>query len=261
MKRKSRQAGVRRKTDVFSVMLAVFCLIIAAYAGILFIDKAAEYERSRRAYDAISAEAVKAPDENSGAGEEEGSDAPDSDDSLVIDWEAFRGEDVCAWLQIDDIGYPVLYSGDNEKYLHHLPDGSYNYGGSIFLDGDADPLFTGQNSILYGHNMADGSMFGSLRKRYGSEESKDHTFSLYLPDGTRHVYQFFSVLSTGKDSDVYSTSFADADEFLSWQEKMKADSLYGNEAQPERGARFVSLSTCNGYAGTSHRFVILAKEL
>ena len=65
-----------------------------------------------------------------------------------------------AWLYIPEtnISHPVMYSGDNEFYLHRAYDGSYLYAGSVFLDGRCSPDFFGTVSILYGHNMNNGSM-------------------------------------------------------------------------------------------------------
>lgn len=61
-----------------------------------------------------------------------------------------------------------------------------------FLLNHNNPLFTDRSNFVYGHNMGNGSMFGRL-KNYMTDASKDHLFYIYLPDGTRHVYQFFSV--------------------------------------------------------------------
>jgi len=149
---------------------------------------------------------------------------------------------------------------DNNTYLHTLPDRTPNYGGSISLDAANASSFTDQNSILYGHNMADGSMFGRLSSRYADKSFKDHSFSLFLLDGTRHTYVFYSVLSTCSGSEIYTWHFGSDQSFLRWQEKRRAESLYMNSEMPSDHARFVTLSTCNGSAGTSRRFVIIGKE-
>ena len=80
-----------------------------------------------------------------------------------------KNPDIVAWIRSDDpestgIDYPVLYSGDNEKYLRRDLYGEEHIAGSIFLEGLNRPDFTDYYTIIYGHNMNDGSMFGGLKK-------------------------------------------------------------------------------------------------
>ena len=60
------------------------------------------------------------------------------------------------------IDYPVLYGVDNEKYLHTLYNKQYSAAGSIFLDAYNTKAFVDSTNVLYGHHMADRSMFASL---------------------------------------------------------------------------------------------------
>ena len=73
-------------------------------------------------------------------------------------------DDMVAWVTIDDtnIDYPVMQGEDNTKYLNMNPYGEYSLSGSIFLDSRNNPDFTDDYSILYGHHMEYGSMFGAL---------------------------------------------------------------------------------------------------
>lgn len=73
-------------------------------------------------------------------------------------------KDIVAWIYCADtaINYAVTQGDDNDYYLHRLLDGSYNYGGTLFIDYRNPSDFTGWNTFLYGHNMKDGSMFGSV---------------------------------------------------------------------------------------------------
>ena len=70
--------------------------------------------------------------------------------------------DVVGWIYFenDDLSYPVLYSGDNDKYLRTTIDGSDATAGAIFIEGGNSPDFQDQNTIVYGHNMRNLSMFG-----------------------------------------------------------------------------------------------------
>lgn len=243
-------------------LILIISLCVLAFCAYKLIPKLMEYGKSRETYEHIREDVVKKPEkpEKPAADSETETVSEVPDDSFKIDWEKFKGENVVAWLQLDDIGYPVMQGKDNEQYLHTLPDGTYNYGGSIFLEAKNKSDFTDQNSIIYGHNMADGSMFGKFRSRYGDAKYKDHTFDLYLPDGTRHTYTFFAVVLTTGGSDVYTYRFGSEDQFLTYQTTEKEMSLYKNSAKPDPKAHLVSLSTCNGYEGTNNRLVIQGIE-
>ncbi|MFR2213338.1 MAG: sortase domain-bontaining protein [Ruminococcus sp.] len=69
--------------------------------------------------------------------------------------------EIIAWIRIPDtrIDYPVVQGTDNEYYLKHTFKKTEHVAGSIFLDKDNSPDFSNRKSILYGHNMKDGSMF------------------------------------------------------------------------------------------------------
>ena len=78
-----------------------------------------------------------------------------------------ENEEIIGWLRFDDaedlhISYPVLYSGDDEKYLRSDIYGEEHIAGSIFLEGKNKPDFSDCYAVIYGHNMRDGSMFGDL---------------------------------------------------------------------------------------------------
>lgn len=247
-------------------LIVISALGVLIFCGVKLLPKLLEYKASDDAFNKLKNEAVTdldqgdlLEDETSDEPVLEEEESPDVSDALGIDWEAFKGTDIVAWFQMDDISYPVMQSEDNDFYLHHLPDGSYNYGGSLFLYSENDAMFTDQSSFIYGHNMNNGSMFGTL-KNYTSEEYAGHRFYLYLPDGTRHEYVFFSVALVGQSSQCYTWSFANEASFENWQKWMKESSMIDCVAQIDTTKNYVTLSTCNGYAGTNHRLVVCGQE-
>ena len=76
-----------------------------------------------------------------------------------------KNEDVVAWIKVNNtkIEYPVVKSKNNDYYLNHSLDKSYNIAGWIFADYRNNFNGEDKNIIVYGHNRRDGSMFGSLR--------------------------------------------------------------------------------------------------
>lgn len=100
--------------------------------------------------------------------------APVEEDDPVMealaqtDLEALRqvNPDVVAWIRIPDtkIDYPILQGQDNDFYLDHNWKGEGQIAGSVFLEYTNEPDLTDYNSILYGHNMANGTIFHDLHK-------------------------------------------------------------------------------------------------
>mgnify|MGYP001009125381 CR=1 FL=1 len=103
--------------------------------------------------------------------------------SLDIDFGALKAinPDAVGWLYGPDtrIDYPVMRADDYNWYLHHLPDGTYNANGSLFLDYNNPSDFSGRLSIIYGHHMKSGKMFASLTKYKEQEYFDGHPY-LYL---------------------------------------------------------------------------------
>ena len=90
-----------------------------------------------------------------------------TDVTVAFDELKKENEEIIGWLRFDDaedlhISYPVLYSGDDEKYLRSDIYGEEHIAGSIFLEGKNKPDFSDYYAVIYGHNMRDGSMFGDL---------------------------------------------------------------------------------------------------
>ena len=85
---------------------------------------------------------------------------------IKVDFDLLRAqnEDVIAWIYCPDtpINYPIVQSSNNEHYLRRLLDGSYNISGTLFMDFRNSADFSDWNSIIYGHNIKNDSMFGTL---------------------------------------------------------------------------------------------------
>lgn len=254
--------------NVVMILLMIVIFAVMAYCLSQLLPKFMDYHKSDNAYKDLTMDVVTDYDSNqdlkiikaSKKNKKVKKVKKHIEDALMIDWDAFNNTEIVAWFQMDDISYPVMQHSDNDYYLHRLPDGTYNGGGSLFLLSYNNPLFTDSSSFIYGHNMNNGSMFGKL-KHYTGPESKDHVFYIYLPDGTRHAYQFFSVATVLQESKTYTWSFADDDSFLNWQQWMLDESMIPTSLNKSKDAKFVTLSTCNGYAGTNHRLVVCGQEI
>ena len=112
---------------------------------------------------------------------------PQEDNSLSIGQLRAITPDVCGWLTLDGtaIDYPVVQGESNFTYLNTDVYGSFALAGSIFLDVDCDADFSGRYSLLYGHHMENGRMFGDLDKyKDGTFFRQNTTGTLTLPGGS-----------------------------------------------------------------------------
>jgi sortase B len=147
-----------------------------------------------------------------------------------IDFAYWQGKnpDVCAWIRIPGTvtDYPILQSTDTEDgyYLTHDIDRESNIYGALYIEKLNNKRFSDSNTIVYGHNMRDGSMFGSLKKYNDQAYFQEHgTIQIYTPEEKRtyqivaayrypaeHLPTFFD-FSTAEGSSAY---FAQIPEFV-----------------------------------------------
>lgn len=172
--------------------------------------------------------------------------------------------DMVGWLSIQDtvIDYPVVQTPDRpEYYLHRDFDGSYNDRGCLFADANCD-VNNSDNVIIYGHHMADGSMFASLINYGDKTYWEEHPEIRFDTLTERRTYQVFAVFRTtaslGQGFPYHK--FIDAknqEEFDQYVAKCKQLSPYDTGITPEYGDKLLCLSTCE-YSQENGRFVVMA---
>ena len=128
-------------------------------------------------------------------------------DRPVIDWPSLKksGKDIVAWIDIPALGiaYPVVQGDDNEFYLHHLPNGEYKNAGSLFMEAANSPDLTDINTVIYGHNMDNGSMFGRFRNMT-EEDYRQQPFLWLCTKEKTCLYAMFSLHISHVDDESYS---------------------------------------------------------
>ena len=167
--------------------------------------------------------------------------------------------DIVGWLRIRalDISYPVVQGKDNDYYLHRTFEKTDNFAGCLFVNSYNMGDFTDQNTIIYGHNMKNGSMFGKL-KNFNDPEvfKKSRYFWIFTPDFI-YQYRIFSASVVDKTGLTYQNSFTD-DEFDQFISRAYSNSVVDNQdVTVTKEDRIVTLSTCTGDDST--RFVVMGK--
>lgn len=169
--------------------------------------------------------------------------------------------DVIGWIDIPGtkVSYPFVASSDNQEYLKIAWDGSKASAGSIFMDMNCNAGLTGFNTILYGHNMMNGSMFGTLSRFRDHDFWEENPYVYLVTDGGVFRYRIYSVRMAGIGTSAFLTgTFSQED-----QESFLSDGISGSEiftgVEPATGSRILTLSTCTGLVNRYDiRFVVQA---
>lgn len=180
---------------------------------------------------------------------------------LDVDFEALEAinSDLAGWfyMPVLDISYPVAQTDNNDYYLHHTFDKTENSSGSLFLDYESAADMTDRNTFLFGHNMKNGSMFGSLKKLRKDESLCDTNpyFFFYTKDKT-YCYRIFAYYITTANSDTYYNFYSNEqyDDYIDRVMKLN-EYKFGSEVDLSGRGNIMTLSTCSG-RHTNYRLVV-----
>lgn len=159
-------------------------------------------------------------------------------------------ENVAAWLTVDGTGidYPVMQGKDNSEYLNKDPYGKYSVSGSIFLDYRNTPDFSDGYSLIYGHHMEYGYMFGALDDFNDKEYFNGHRTGTLTVMNNIYSIKFFAFLEAdGLTDEIFVPD--SADDALQY---VKEHAMIWYE--PEAG-RLIALSTCK-FPETTERTIL-----
>ena len=148
--------------------------------------------------------------------------------------------------------------GDDEKYLRTDIYGNQTIAGCIFMEGMNTPDFQDYHTILYGHNMKNLSMFGSLKKYKTEDFYKDHQFFTIYTSECAYRYQIFAYYDVPETDEVYTVGFAPDETFQKFIDKMKQKSYDDTGVNVTKDDHIMTLSTCST---TGKRFVVHAVRI
>lgn len=267
-----RKQNNRRRSRGKSVvaLLLIVSLSAAAYLGWKGLAELAE-RRAGDDYYAQLAQQVDMPAASASAQPAEVepdeplaevNDVLRAQDGSSIDFDALRETcpDVVGWVRIEDtaIDYPIVRGDDNSFYLSHLPDRTANAAGSIMMDCACDPEFGSTVSILHGHHMRSGAMFGDLDEYASEAYFREHPMMrLFTPDGDFDV-EIFAACTVDGSAFGYPTDFAGEREFDAFVDDLQFRTVYDTGADAKYGDRVLLLSTC-AYSFDTARFVVAGR--
>lgn len=228
----------RKIVGIILLVLAVICAGCFAYYKVSQSSKENVYEKVQR--------------EHVDEGKKEGAGL---NYICPIDFEELQeiNPDIYAWIEIPgtQINYPIVQSaGDNDYYLNHTIEGEEGYPGSIYTESLNAKDFHDYNTVVYGHNMKDGSMFMGLHAYEDPQYLKEHAqIVVYTPEH-KYTYQIFAAVVYSNTHILNSYDFTDAE-----QRQLYLDSIYAsrsmkssidNSMKVDEESRLLTLSTCIG---------------
>lgn len=159
-----------------------------------------------------------------------------------------ENEDVLGWIRIPDtrIDYPLLQGEDNDFYLKHTWQKQRNSVGSIFLEHLNRPDLTDFNTIVYGHNMRDKSMFGQLDNYSIEGFWETHPYVYVAIDSGVYRYEVFAFLQAPVDSVTYSIRPQRDDTKQEFIDYSMEHTWIDTGVRPVITDRILTLSTCTG---------------
>ena len=177
----------------------------------------------------------------------------------ILDAKAMN-PDVVGWIEIPGtaIDYAFVQTKNNSDYLRKDLHGDYALAGTLFLDYRNAPDFTDPKTILYGHNMQNGSMFGDLERYRDTSFMQDHAEGTVYLENTRYTFTVFACMEAEPDDETLYTlpmAAASRDTTLAQFEKT---ALAWQELTWNENDRLLLLSTCADDAGTT-RLVVAAR--
>ncbi|KKY02187.1 MULTISPECIES: class B sortase [Paraclostridium] len=223
-------------------LVNLILLIILLFSSYKIISKFMQYSKADKAYYKLYK--IKESQQN-------------NNNSVDL---SYINKDYRGWLDVGgtNIHYPIVQSSNNEFYLNKDMDKNYLESGSIFLDFQNDK-FNDSNTVLYGHSMRNGTMFGQLKK-FKDEKffTKHKTISISESNGNILNYTIFSAYVTDSSNIYNKTSFDSKEDFNNFFNKIKKDSLFKSLVNVDSEDKILTLSTCS-YEFDNARMVVHAR--
>lgn len=255
----------RKGSGFLSNLLLLLCIIIFCFAAWKLWGYYKNYHGGRKEYEQLR-EYVKDNTESKKKSDKGPDRCP-----IQVDFDQLTkvNPDVKGWIYIKGTGinYPIVQTKDNTTYLNRTFEGTDSFIGAIFLDAGCEPDFSSENSIVYGHNLKNGQMFGMLKKHYdiaynSDADYKDHEKIWIITPEEEIEYKVFAAreIDVVEDADVYTISFASEEGYTSYLKDAVAKSQYNLGTKTSSEDDILTLSTCTS-SSENGRFIVQATQI
>ncbi len=254
---KIRRTKSRVKTAI-SCIIALVCVAGIAYSGYKIIewkiDSDQTVAQTGQVEQAAEVNEVEDSDETEVIQNDEPPESPYwkyiKMKLLDVDFTELRAinNETKGWIRVSNtnINYPFVQTGDNDFYLKHTFNKSYNTAGWVFADFRNKIDGTDKNFILYAHGRIDSTMFGTLKNALtnGWLDNPDNFTIRTVNDSESSLWQVFSVYHIPTTTDYIQTMFNSDEEFGRFVEMLRSRSAYDFKTSVTGTDKIITLSTC-----------------
>ena len=243
----------KNKTNIPIIILMIFFIILLFFSGTKIVIWYMNNQNNKKISDEISKFITL--DETK----------EDNEEKYVIDFEKLKekNSDVVAWLKVNgtNIETTVVKTTNNDYYLTHNFNKEYNSAGWIFADYKNKVDGTDKNLVIYGHNMRDNSMFGSLKWVINEDwyNNEDNKYITLVTENETQIYEVFSVYQIEEEDYYIQTNFNTEKEFSTFLETIKKRSKKDFNVDVNKEDNILTLSTCAN--NNKYRVVLHAKKI
>ena len=240
------------KKKLYFAAGVILFVVAAVCAGISWKSWSKE-KAAGETYEQLRETARVIPSPTEEGQETETTEVPEKTIEIPIDFQTLQVQnpDIYAWIEIPGtaIDYPVVQrEGDNSYYLSHNTEGEEDTAGAIFTEDYNSRTFQDPNTVLYGHNMKNGSMFQNLHSYADRSFFDEHReVIVYMPDAVLH-YKIFAAYLYDSRHLLQSFDFSDPTVMGNYLESIQSlRSMNANidtEMELDSTDKVLTLSTC-----------------
>lgn len=255
----------KRRSKWFWVFLLIF-LAAAAFAVFYYVSQ----QKKEEVYDKLKENnKTEEPEVKEEPKQEPVQAVPEEPEAepvdIPIDFAGLQemNPEIYAWIRIPgtEVDYPIVQRPEDDAYyLDHTIEGAEGLPGSIYTESLNKKDFTDKNTVIYGHNMKDNTMFGSLKDYKDSAYMDEHSeVYIYTPE---HIftYKIFAAVTYDSRHIMVAFDFAQDEQYQAYLDSLsqvRNMASYINTDIPVTTAdRIITMSTCNG--NNDQRFLVEA---
>ena len=234
-----RKKNKKYKKAILNLIIYIILLSILIYSGIKIFKWYKDKTNNNKIVEQIKSTVIV--EENNEDGNENG---------YTVDFNKLKEQnnETIAWIKVNNtnVEYPVVKATNNSFYLNHSFDKSKNSAGWIFADYKNKFDNTDKNIVIYGHNMRDGSMFGSMLNILDAKwyENEEHTNITLSTENEKCIYKVFSIYKIENEDYYIKTEFKNDNEFEEFVKNLKKRSIKDFNVDISKDDNILTLSTC-----------------
>ena len=238
-----RKKNKRYKKVILNIIIYMILLFVLIYSGIKIFKWYKDKTNNNKIAEQIKSTVI-VEEKNKYESKEE------NKEEYTVDFNKLKGQnnETVAWIKVNNtnVEYPVVRAINNSFYLNHSFDKSKNSAGWIFADYKNKFDNTDKNIVIYGHNMRDGSMFGSMLNILDAQwyENEENTNITLYTENEKCIYKVFSIYKIENEDYYIKTEFKNDNEFEEFVKNLKKRSIKDFNVDISKDDNILTLSTC-----------------